>query len=59
MATVVRLDFMVNWHDSIQISHEVSLSWKPLVYLRGFYNKYLFENKRRKRKLSSVDRLGR
>ena len=36
MATVVRLDFMVNWHDSIQISHEVSLSWKPLVYLRGF-----------------------
>jgi len=36
MATVVRLDFMVNWHDSIQISKEVSLSLKPLVYLRGF-----------------------
>ena len=57
MATVVRLDFIVNWHDSIQISLEVSLSLKPLVYLMSFI-KDLFENKRRKRKLSSIDRLG-
>ena len=57
MATVVRLDFVVNWHDSIQISLEVSLSLKPLVYLMSFI-KDLFENKRRKRKLSSIDRLG-
>jgi len=39
MATVVRLDFTVNWHDSIQISLEVSLSLKPLAYLREFYKR--------------------
>ena len=31
-ATVIRLDFIVNWHVSIQISLEVSLSLKLLVY---------------------------
>jgi len=29
MATVVTVCFIVNWHDSIQISLEVSLSLKP------------------------------
>jgi len=33
-ATVVSLDFVVNWHVSIQISVEVSLSLKLLVYWR-------------------------
>jgi len=37
MATVVRLDFTVNWHDSIQISLDVSLSLKLLVYWSEFY----------------------
>jgi len=35
-ATVVGLDIIVNWHDSIQISLEVSLSLKLLVYWREF-----------------------
>jgi len=37
MATVVRVYFIVTWHDSIQISLEVSHSLKPLFYLREFY----------------------
>jgi len=40
---VVRFDFLVNWHLSIQISLEVSLSLKVVVYWRVF-NKDLFEN---------------
>jgi len=55
--TVVRLDFIVNLHVSIQISLEVSLSLKVLVYWRVFH-KDLFENERCKRKFSSVNRLG-
>jgi len=35
--TVVRLDYIVSWHDSIQISLEVSLSLKLLAYWREFY----------------------
>jgi len=33
MATVVRLDFILNWHDSIQIPLEVSLSLKRFIPL--------------------------
>jgi len=32
MAAAVRFDFVVNWHVSNQISFEVSLSLKLLVY---------------------------
>jgi len=35
-ATVVRLDLIVNWHISIQISLDVSLSLKLLLYWREF-----------------------
>ena len=41
--TVVSLDFIVNWHVSIRISLEVSLSLKLLFYCSVFI-KYLFEN---------------
>ena len=50
-ATVVRLNFIVNWHVSIHISLEVSLSLQPLVYWRQFLLKIclkMFENERRK-----------
>ena len=60
MADVVRLDFIVNWHASIKISLEVSLSLKLLVYWREFLLKIclkMFENERRKGKFSSMDRL--
>jgi len=43
MATVVRVYFIVNWHDSIQISLEVSLNLKPLVYLRKFYKRFVWK----------------
>jgi len=56
-ATVIRLDFIVNWHVSIQISFEVSLCFKLLVYWRVFIED-LFGNERRKGKFSSMDRLG-
>jgi len=36
-ATVVRLDFILNWHVSIEISHKESLSLKLLVHWREFY----------------------
>jgi len=54
---LVRLDFIVNWHVYIQISLEVSLSLKILVYWRVF-SKDLFENERRKVKFGSINRLG-
>jgi len=60
-ATVVRLDFIVDWHVSIQISVDVSLSLKLLVYWREFSLKIcmkMFENKKCKEKFSSMDRLG-
>jgi len=56
-ATVIRLDFIVNWHVSIQISFEVSLCFKLLVCWRVFIED-LFGNERRKGKFSSMDRLG-
>jgi len=51
----------VNWHVSIQISLEISLSLKLLVYWREILLKIrlkMFENERRKGKFSSTDRLG-
>jgi len=54
-ATVVRLYFIVNWHVSIQISLEISVSWKLLDYWREFLLKICFEmleNERRKGKFS-------
>jgi len=47
----------VNWHVSIQISLEVSLSLKLLVYWKEFLLDF-FENERREGKCSSMDRLG-
>jgi len=59
--TVVRLDFIVNWHVSIEISLEASRSLKVLVYWREFLIQIclkIFENERRKEKFSSMDTLG-
>jgi len=61
MATAPGLDFIVNWHVSIQISLEVSLSLKLLVYWREFLLKIclkMFENERRKGKFSSMGGVG-
>jgi len=52
----------MNWHVSIEISREVSLSLKLLVYWREFLlNIFLkmFENERSKAKFSSMDRVGK
>jgi len=60
-AAAVKLDCIVNWHASNQISFEVSLSLKLLVYQTEFLLKMclkMFKNKRRKRIFSSVDTLG-
>jgi len=49
------MNFIVNWHASIQISLDVSLSLKLLVYWREFLLKIcfkMFENERRKGKFS-------
>ena len=42
-AIYIRLDFIVNWHVSIQISLEVSLSLKLLVYWKEVLLKIRFK----------------
>jgi len=44
-ATVIRLNFIVNWHVSIQISLGVSLSLKLLLYWKEFLLKVCLKMK--------------
>jgi len=59
-ATAVRSDCIAKWHVSNQITFEVSLSLKLLVYYREFLSKIclkMFKNERRKRIFSLMDTL--